>query len=121
MMAFCMTPLPCIIGDSRSLPCALGRCIATGVARPNQPLLSFIVVPRVMPQKPKHPPVTVENLAYPPRDVLDRFALFERYSKQKPTPDAIAVLRRALADPFHGTVKCAAHSLRKLGPAAREA
>jgi hypothetical protein len=47
--------------------------------------------------------------------------LFERYCKQKPTPDAIPLLRHALGDSYHAIVKCAAHSLRKLGPVAREA
>lgn len=74
-----------------------------------------------MPQKPSQSPLTVKDLASPPRGEIDRFILFERYCKQKPTPDAIPVLRRALADSFHGTVKCAAHSLQKLGPEAREA
>jgi hypothetical protein len=74
-----------------------------------------------MPQKPPQAVVTVADLASPPRGEIDRFVLFERYGKQKPTADAIPLLRRALADSFHGTVKCAAHSLRKLGPAARGA
>ena len=73
-----------------------------------------------MPHKPKGPAVTVKDLASSPKDDIDRFVLFERYSKQKPTADAVPVLRRALADSFHGTVKCAAHSLGRLGPAAHK-
>src|SRR5262245_4692998 len=80
----------------------------------------------VMPQKnyareSKRPAVTVNDLASPPESETDRFFLFERYCKQKPTPDAIPYLRRALADSYHAVVKCAAESLRKLGPAAQEA
>lgn len=76
---------------------------------------------RVMPNKPKQPAVMVKDLASPPQDEFDRFMLFERYSKQKPAADAIPALRLALTDSRFGTVRCAAHSLRKLGPAAREA
>ncbi len=65
--------------------------------------------------------VTIRDLSSPPTNEFDRFTLFERYSKQKPTADAIPMLRRALSDPLHATVKCAARSLQKLGPAAREA
>ena len=70
--------------------------------------------------KKQHPIVTVDDLASPPESMTNRFMLFERYSKQKPTPDAIPHLRRALGDSYHAIVKCAAHSLRKLGPTARE-
>ena len=69
----------------------------------------------------KQPAVTVEDLAAPPKSETGRFMLFERYSKQKPTPDAIPFLRHALGDPYHAVVKCAARSLRKLGPVAQEA
>lgn len=69
----------------------------------------------------KKPAVTVHDLASPPKDETARFFLFERYSKQKPTPEAIPFLRCALADPYLAVVQCAAHSLRKLGPVAREA
>ena len=54
-------------------------------------------------------------------DAAARFTVFARYSKQKPTVEAIPLLRKALADESYGTVKCAAMSLRKLGPAAQEA
>lgn len=37
----------------------------------------------------KKPAVTVHDLASPPKDKTARFFLFERYSKQKPTPEAI--------------------------------
>jgi len=63
----------------------------------------------------------VNDLASPPESDVERFFLFERYCKQKPTPDAIPYLRHALGDSFHGVVKCAADSLRKLGPVAQEA
>jgi hypothetical protein len=74
-----------------------------------------------MPANQKQPPVTVNDLASPPKNETDRYFLFERYCKQKPTQDAIPYLRRALGDSYHAVVKCAAHSLRKLGPAALEA
>jgi hypothetical protein len=66
-------------------------------------------------------PVTVDQLVATTRYGPGNFDLFRRYAKQKPTTDAIPVLRVALGDPYHGTVKCAAHSLKKLGPLAREA
>ena len=69
----------------------------------------------------KQPAVSVSDLASPPKSETDRFMLFDRYCKQKPTQDAIPFLRRALGDSYHAVVKCAAHSLRKLGPVAQEA
>jgi len=69
----------------------------------------------------KQPPVLVKDLASPPDRWHARSMLFERYSKQKPAPEAIPFLRRALSDSYQGTVKCAARSLGKLGPLAREA
>src|SRR4051812_1633977 len=74
-----------------------------------------------MPANQKQPAVTVNDLASPPKNETDRYFLFERYCKQKPTTDAIPYLRRALHDSYHAVVKCAAHSLRKLGPLAQEA
>jgi hypothetical protein len=74
-----------------------------------------------MPANQKQPAVTVNDLGSPPKSETDRFFLFERYCKQKPSPAAIPFLRRALGDSYHAVVKCAAHSLRKLGPVAHEA
>jgi hypothetical protein len=74
-----------------------------------------------MPANQRRPAVTLNDLASPPKSETDRFFLFERYCKQKPTPDAIPLLRRALGDTYHAIVNCAAHSLRKLGPVARDA
>lgn len=74
-----------------------------------------------MTAKPKQPAVTVNELASPPKSETNRFLLFERYCKQKPTPDAIPFLRHALGDSYHAIVKCAARSLRKLGSVALDA
>jgi hypothetical protein len=52
---------------------------------------------------------------------LDRVAVVEPYSKQKPTVEAIPLLRKAVADSHNATVKYAARSLRKLGPEAAKA
>jgi len=52
---------------------------------------------------------------------VPRYDTFDRYCKQKPTPDAIPALRQALSDEWHATVKSAAISLRKLGPVAIDA
>jgi HEAT repeat protein len=67
--------------------------------------------------------VTIDELsaALECADWLDRTRVVERYSKQKPNVEAIPSLRKALADPYHATVKYAARSLRKLGTAAAEA
>ncbi len=67
--------------------------------------------------------ITPANLtgALSTADPTARFTVFHRYSKQKPTVEAIPMLRNALADEYHGTVKSAASSLRKLGPRAKEA
>lgn len=70
---------------------------------------------------PKRLAVNIADLASPPRDDVERFMLFERYSKQKPSPDAIPFLRNALSDSSHAVVKCAAVSLGKLGLAALSA
>lgn len=59
--------------------------------------------------------------ALEPAQERDRFSVFERYSKQKPSVDAVPVLIRALNDDYHAVVKCAADSLRKLGPQAIDA
>lgn len=58
-------------------------------------------------------------LAHP--DPLERAEVFERYGKRKPTIEAIPMLRQALADEYHYTVKVAADALGKLGPSARDA
>ncbi|MGC4030371.1 MAG: hypothetical protein QM754_01300 [Tepidisphaeraceae bacterium] len=71
-----------------------------------------------MAKRPKLPPVTVAQLEATLRHGPGDYGLFDRYSKQKPTPDAIPVLRQALHDPYHAVVKAAAVSLRKLGPTA---
>jgi hypothetical protein len=72
-------------------------------------------------------PITVEQLS---KALIENpwncnsiavFLLFDQYCKQRPTPDAIPVLRQALHSSYHGTVRCAAHSLKKLGPVASEA
>lgn len=67
--------------------------------------------------------LTVADLeaALAPTGSFSRFSVFEHYCKQKPTPDAIPALRKALADGHHAVVKCAAVALRKLGPLAAEA
>lgn len=67
--------------------------------------------------------VTIEELtaALENPDPLERADVFELYSKQKPTIDALPLLRRALADEYHATVKLAAHALGKLGPSASPA
>ena len=72
-----------------------------------------------MAKKPAQPAVTAADLKDAlKRDWSKKYQVFDRYSKQKPTEDAIPWLRKALADSYHGTVKCAAVSLRKLGPQA---
>lgn len=61
--------------------------------------------------------LTVDDLtqALLPEGKRSRFSIFDQYCKQKPDAVAIPALRQALADEHHAVVKCAAHSLRKLG------
>lgn len=54
-------------------------------------------------------------------DRVECAMVFDRNRKQTPTTDAIPILRQALADDYHYTVKVAALALRKLGPAAADA
>jgi len=77
-----------------------------------------------MPTKPKSSRITIEELASAIESedwLLVRFQMMKRYSKQKPSAEAIPLLCLALEDSYHGTVKCAAKSLRKLGPQAVDA
>ena len=76
-----------------------------------------------MPNTSKGTRLTLEDLltAMNNDDWLIRFRALDKYSKQKPSIDAIPILRQSLIDPYHGTVKSAAKSLRKLGPKAIDA
>ena len=65
------------------------------------------------------PDELIAALAHP--DPVERAEVFERYGKRKPTIEAIPILRQALSDDYHATVKLAAHALGKLGPTARVA
>ncbi|MEM6259927.1 MAG: hypothetical protein AAGI37_16770 [Planctomycetota bacterium] len=67
--------------------------------------------------------VTLTDLEYAlePSQERNRFTVIEQYCRRKPTLDAVPVLIRALSDDCHAVVKCAAISLKKLGPDAREA
>ena len=70
--------------------------------------------------------VTIEDLrtALSSGDLLEQFDVFESYSHQRPTIEALPFLRRALRSKRFSVVKCAAISLQKLGqhalPAARD-
>ena len=80
---------------------------------------------RKMPEKKKatRPRITLEELtaALASDDSSVRWLTTMDYSKQKPTIEALPLLRQMLHDPDFTIVRCAAHSLRKLGPAAAEA
>ncbi len=67
--------------------------------------------------------ITLEELtaALASDDSSVRWLTVMDYSKQKPTIEALPLLRQMLHDPDFSIVRCAAHSLRKLGPAAAEA
>src|SRR5947207_14922172 len=68
----------------------------------------------------KHKPVSLTELeqALSSNDSAVRYNAIFDFSKRPLTTDAIATLRRALADPEPGVVRYAAESLGKLGPAA---
>ncbi len=69
------------------------------------------------------PRITLEELAtaLSSDDLLVRNMAMSQYKKQKPTIEALPLLRQALHDSHYGPARGAAHSLRKLGPAAAEA
>jgi HEAT repeat protein len=68
----------------------------------------------------KHKSVSIAELekALSSNDSAVRYNTIFDFSKGPVTTDAIATLRRALADPEPGVVRYAAESLGKLGPAA---
>lgn len=69
------------------------------------------------------PKITLHDLAaaLASSDRYTRFQTVEAYGKQKPSVDALPLLRKALHDSDFATVRAAANSLRKLGLAARAA
>jgi hypothetical protein len=64
--------------------------------------------------------VTVDDLdnALKSRDFARQWSTFECYNKQRPSLDALPVLRKALRNKNHAIVRSAAETLEKLGPAA---
>lgn len=73
--------------------------------------------------KRKKKAISVADLkaALASKDSLDRFSIFEAYSRQRPSEEAVAVLRKALRGKDSSVVNFAARSLEKLGIAGNPA